>query len=233
MQLHISGNNLELPRATRLTVDRKVRLALGRLTSGIARADVSLSATADGLGKRCRIRVRMRERGGGSEAVEDARESLHEAVAAAAWRLARRLERRRANEPAAASRRPALRTLASGRRVLRNAAGALGLVALLVPAGATASTGGGPAPAPPSAAPALADAVIEREVRLLIKGDGRFLDTSLALEVEAGVVRVRGLFEDPADVSSLERRIASLPGVRAVEIDARLVAQMEQSARDV
>ena len=68
------------------------------------------------------------------------------------------------------------------------------------------------------------DAAIERQVRMIIKGDGRFIDTNLELEVTAGVVRLRGLFQDPADVLALKHRIASIPGVLGVEIDAVLVA---------
>ena len=69
------------------------------------------------------------------------------------------------------------------------------------------------------------DAAIERRVRLLIKDDGRFLDTNLELEVSAGLVRLRGLFQDPTDVLALKHRIASIPGVLDVKIDALLVAR--------
>ena len=68
------------------------------------------------------------------------------------------------------------------------------------------------------------DAEIEQRVRMVIKGDGRFLDTNLELEVVAGRVRMRGLFQDPSDVLALKHRIASVPGVLNVEIDALLVA---------
>ena len=68
------------------------------------------------------------------------------------------------------------------------------------------------------------DAEVERQVRMIIKGDGRFLDTNLELEVAAGLVRLRGLFQDPTDVLALKHRIASIPGVLNVEIEALLVA---------
>ena len=68
------------------------------------------------------------------------------------------------------------------------------------------------------------DAEIARRVRMIIKGDRRFLDTNLELEVTAGLVRLRGLFQDPADVLALKHRIASIPGVLDIEIDSLLVA---------
>jgi osmotically-inducible protein OsmY len=69
------------------------------------------------------------------------------------------------------------------------------------------------------------DAAIEQRIRMIIKGDERFIDTNLRLEVTAGEVRLRGLFQDPADVLALKHRIASIPGVLGVEIDAVLVAR--------
>jgi osmotically-inducible protein OsmY len=68
------------------------------------------------------------------------------------------------------------------------------------------------------------DAEIEQRVRMIIKGDERFVDTSLKLEVKAGFVTLRGLFEDPGDVLALKHRIASIPGVLDIEIEAVLVA---------
>jgi hypothetical protein len=68
------------------------------------------------------------------------------------------------------------------------------------------------------------DAEIEQRVRMIIKGDERFIDTSLQLEVKAGFVTLRGLFEDPGDVLALKHRIASIPGVLDVKIEAVLVA---------
>jgi len=59
---------------------------------------------------------------------------------------------------------------------------------------------------------------------MIIKSDGRFVDTNLELEVTAGLVRLRGMFQDPTDVLALKHRIASIPGVLDVEIDALLVA---------
>jgi osmotically-inducible protein OsmY len=68
------------------------------------------------------------------------------------------------------------------------------------------------------------DAEIEQRIRMVIKGDERFIDTSLQLEVKAGFVTLRGLFEDPGDVLALKHRIASISGVLDVEIEAVLVA---------
>lgn len=68
------------------------------------------------------------------------------------------------------------------------------------------------------------DRGIEREVRLIIKGEPRFLDTNLAVGVLDGVVSLRGLFQDPADVLALKHRVASVPGVLHVVIDAHIVA---------
>ncbi len=68
------------------------------------------------------------------------------------------------------------------------------------------------------------DAAIERQVRTIIKSDGRFVDTNLEIEVTAGFVRLRGMFQDPSDVLALKHRIASISGVLDVEIDALLVA---------
>ncbi len=76
------------------------------------------------------------------------------------------------------------------------------------------------------------DVAIEREVRLIIKGDGRFLDTTLELRVANGLVSIRGMFQDPTDVLRLKHRIAAVPGVLAVEIDAQLVAQRRVPAQD-
>ena len=95
------------------------------------------------------------------------------------------------------------------RRVLH---GALGVAAALVVAAA------------PAASVPIADSVVEHKVRSVIKGDARFLDTSLEVSVVAGFVWVRGSFHDPADVAALERRITGLPGVVEVEIDPQLVA---------
>jgi osmotically-inducible protein OsmY len=69
------------------------------------------------------------------------------------------------------------------------------------------------------------DAAIEQRVRTIIKGDERFVDTNLQLSVTAGQVRLRGLFQNPADVLALKHRIASVAGVLGVEIDAVVVAR--------
>jgi osmotically-inducible protein OsmY len=74
------------------------------------------------------------------------------------------------------------------------------------------------------------DAEIERQVREVIKSDARFADTNLRLEVTAGFVRFRGLFQDPADVLAFKHRVAAIPGVLAVEIEAVLVARRDGTA---
>ena len=72
-----------------------------------------------------------------------------------------------------------------------------------------------------------ADAAIERQVRMIVKSDGPFIDTNLQIEVLAGVVRLQGMFQDPSDVLTLKHQIAKIPGVLAVEIDALLVASRD------
>ena len=71
---------------------------------------------------------------------------------------------------------------------------------------------------------AAADDAIELRIRTIIEGGDRFLDNDLELDVVAGVVRLRGLFRDPSDVLALKHRIAAIPGVLDIEIDAVLVA---------
>ncbi len=68
------------------------------------------------------------------------------------------------------------------------------------------------------------DPAIERQVRMILKSDGRFVDTNLELDVSAGVVRLRGPFQEPADVLALKHQIAAIPGVLDVRIDALLMA---------
>jgi hypothetical protein len=69
------------------------------------------------------------------------------------------------------------------------------------------------------------DAAIEQRVRKIIEADERFVDTNLRLEVTAGQVRLRGLFQDQADVLALKHRIASVPGILDVEIDVNCIPQ--------
>jgi len=105
MQLRIQAPD-DLPAQTRAAIERRVRLSLGRHAAGIERAQVTLAPSLEGpLASRCRIRVRLRE--GETLAVEDRAEDPRSAVAAAAWRLDHRMQRRRAaaTEGALASRR--------------------------------------------------------------------------------------------------------------------------------
>jgi len=69
------------------------------------------------------------------------------------------------------------------------------------------------------------DVVLERQVRLLLGADVRFADTRLDLSVDGGVVTLRGTFLNPIDVLRLKHRIAAIPGVRDVRIDAILLAR--------
>lgn len=71
------------------------------------------------------------------------------------------------------------------------------------------------------------DADLARRVREILKTDPRFATSSVRVTVEAGFVRLKGLFEDPAGVVALKHRVASLDGVLHVEIEALLVAAVE------
>ena len=72
--------------------------------------------------------------------------------------------------------------------------------------------------------PVANDPHIERQVRMIIKADGRFVDTNLEVRVTAGIVRLRGFFGNPADVRALQQRVAEIPGVLDIEIYPVLVA---------
>ena len=95
MQLRVRAETEALSIDTRLAVDRKVRLALGRHAAGIGRAGVTLSGGGRArAAHRCRLRVLLRD---GEDLSEEAHaEDAPSAAAAAARRLAHRLERRRA-----------------------------------------------------------------------------------------------------------------------------------------
>ena len=73
---------------------------------------------------------------------------------------------------------------------------------------------------PPTAAD---DETIELGIRALLTGDA-IVRAPIQLDVLAGTVRLRGTFRDPSDVLMLKHRIAAMPGVLEVEIDAILVA---------
>ncbi len=68
------------------------------------------------------------------------------------------------------------------------------------------------------------DASLANKVRTIVKGDERFIDTNLQINVRAGVVYLRGLFRDPGDVLALKHQVASVPGVLEVKIEATLIA---------
>lgn len=109
MQLRIQAPD-DLSTLTRAAIERRVRLALGRHAAEIERARVTLAPSLEGpLASRCRIRVRLRE--GETLAVEDRAEDPRSALAAAAWRMEHRLQRRRAAKAhgSPASRRIPLR----------------------------------------------------------------------------------------------------------------------------
>jgi hypothetical protein len=105
VQLRIQTPN-DVSAETRAAIERKIRLALGRHTAGIDRAQVRLAPSREGRSaSRCRIRVRLRD--GEVFEVEDRAEDPRSAAGAAAWRLEHRMQRRRtaATDAALASRR--------------------------------------------------------------------------------------------------------------------------------
>jgi hypothetical protein len=63
----------------------------------------------------------------------------------------------------------------------------------------------------------------DRDIERAIIGLGklnRFQGAELRIAVEAGGVRIGGVFHDPRDVWFLTEQIAAIEGVRAIEIDA-------------
>lgn len=68
------------------------------------------------------------------------------------------------------------------------------------------------------------DDAIEQRIRTLVKGDERFTHSEIRVEVTGGVVRLSGLFRDPSDVLALKHRVAEVPGVLDLVIDAVLIA---------
>lgn len=107
MQIRIRAQHLDISNDARTTIERRLRLAIGRHAGGIERALVTLYPPLDGGGSLCRIRLRLR--GGESLAIEGQAEDAPMAADAAVWRLEHRLERRRP-EPTRRSRpqRPGL-----------------------------------------------------------------------------------------------------------------------------
>jgi ribosome-associated translation inhibitor RaiA len=94
MRLRIQAPE-DLPAQARGAIERRVRLALGRHAAWIERAQVTLAPDLEGrLASRCRIRVRLRE--GETLEVEERAEDPSSALAAAAWRLEHRMQRRQA-----------------------------------------------------------------------------------------------------------------------------------------
>ena len=92
MQLRIRSVDVQLPSDDMAAVERSVRTTLGRHMPGIEQARVTLSAAAIAR-LHCEIRVQMRP--GEHLVVENETSDLHEAVAGAAQRLVRQLDRRR------------------------------------------------------------------------------------------------------------------------------------------
>ncbi len=97
MQLRVRAAEITLTPAERLSLERRLRLGVGRMASAVSMADVAISRTAGPAGAsnwvRCRITARLRQ-GGGLE-ISDEGESLTDAVSTATWRLSHRLERLR------------------------------------------------------------------------------------------------------------------------------------------
>lgn len=108
MQIRIRVQHLDISDDARTTIERRLRLAIGRHAAGIDRALVSLQPPLHGGGGSC-CRIRLRLRGGDTLAFEGQAEDVRMAADAALWRLEHRLERRRP-EPTRPSRshRPGL-----------------------------------------------------------------------------------------------------------------------------
>jgi len=96
VKLRIVDRDLDLAPTTRQELERRLRLALGRHAAGVAAARVTLAeaepvrAIAEPA-VRCRIRARLRR--GESLVFEEQAPDARAALAAAAWRLAHRLDR--------------------------------------------------------------------------------------------------------------------------------------------
>jgi len=96
VQLRIHARGLDMPRESRRSIERSMRLAIGRHANGVHVARIHLSRRPDANGREaqwCDVRARLR--GGGVVSVEEAADDLHTAATRAARRLARVLDRRR------------------------------------------------------------------------------------------------------------------------------------------
>jgi ribosome-associated translation inhibitor RaiA len=93
MQLRIRAYQLELSPALRSSIERRLRLAVGRHVARVGMARITLSG--EGGDASCRLSVQLRD--GERLEIEDRAAQPLDATASAAWRLAHRLERRRAN----------------------------------------------------------------------------------------------------------------------------------------
>jgi len=93
MKLRMRAAGFELNPETRRSVERHVRLALGRHAPDIAEVRVGLARGAEPRCDvtRCRIRLRLRE--GEAIRVEDLGKDPYESATRACWRAALRLNR--------------------------------------------------------------------------------------------------------------------------------------------
>jgi osmotically-inducible protein OsmY len=67
------------------------------------------------------------------------------------------------------------------------------------------------------------DAEIVRHIRTMIKGQQRFQNAEITVDVTQGSVNLSGTFHDPSDILSLQRQVAEIAGVIRLEILARFV----------
>jgi len=95
MHIDAHTHGFELREGLREHLRRRLRFALGRIGGGVQRVVVRLSdlnGTRGGVDKRCRLRLQLAGRP--DVVVEDTRDDLYAAIAAAVERAARALDRR-------------------------------------------------------------------------------------------------------------------------------------------
>jgi osmotically-inducible protein OsmY len=67
------------------------------------------------------------------------------------------------------------------------------------------------------------DAELARQIHTLLKGQQRFQNAEVTVDVTQGAVSLSGTFHDPSDVLALKHQIAEIEGVIHLEILARFV----------
>jgi osmotically-inducible protein OsmY len=65
----------------------------------------------------------------------------------------------------------------------------------------------------------LSDAAIERKIREIVKRHQQFDASEIKVTVKRGTVLLDGTFDHPQDVIFLKKRVATIEGVIAIEID--------------